>query len=45
MREAFAKAREEGRTALVCYLMAGVPDTQRFVDFGMACLEDRKSVV
>lgn len=45
INEAFAKARDEGRAALVCYLMAGVPDRQRFMEFGMACLEGGADVL
>jgi len=41
----FLKASGEGRTALVCYLMAGVPDPQRFVEFGRACLEGGADVL
>lgn len=41
----FLKAARERRTALVCYLMAGVPDPQRFVEFGLACLEGGADVL
>lgn len=37
--KAFMEARRDGRTALVCYLMAGVPDPKDFISMAMACLE------
>lgn len=45
LQDAFVRAREEGRAVLICYLMAGVPDQQRFVEFGMACLEGGADVL
>lgn len=41
----FANARAEGRTALICYLMAGVPSPDGFVEMGMACLEGGADVL
>jgi len=45
LREAFLKARRERRTALVCYLMAGVPSPGTFIDHAMACLEGGADVL
>ncbi|MCX6650952.1 MAG: tryptophan synthase subunit alpha [Methanomassiliicoccales archaeon] len=45
LSEAFAEARREGRTALVCYLMAGVPSPEGFIDMAMACLEGGADVL
>ena len=45
LESAFAKARSEGRTALVCYLMAGVPSPDAFIDHAMACLEGGADVL
>ena len=42
---AFSGAKEEGRTALICYLMAGVPDPLRFIDMAMACFEGGADVL
>jgi tryptophan synthase alpha chain len=39
LRETLIGTRREDRTALVCYLMAGVPSPQHFIDHAMACLE------
>lgn len=41
----FAKARREGRTALICYLMAGIPSRQGFIDHAMACIEGGADVL
>lgn len=43
--ETFLRARREGRTALVCYLMAGVPSERDFIDQAMACLEGGADVL
>jgi len=45
LQGAFARARQEDRTALVCYLMAGVPDPQRFLEMAVACLEGGADVL
>lgn len=45
LRSAFRCAKEEGRTALICYLMAGVPDPRRFIDMALACLEGGADVL
>ncbi len=45
LREAFLRARSEKRTALVCYLMAGVPSPGAFIDLAMACLEGGADVL
>jgi tryptophan synthase alpha chain len=39
LEDTFARARQEGRAALICYLMAGVPSRQGFIDHAMACIE------
>lgn len=39
LSDTFDRARKEGRTALICYLMAGVPSPETFLDHAMACLE------
>lgn len=41
----FQNAREQKRTALICYLMAGVPTTDGFVEMAMACLEGGADVL
>jgi tryptophan synthase alpha chain len=43
--EAFHEARREGRLALVCYLMAGVPSRQAFLDHAMACIDGGADVL
>jgi tryptophan synthase alpha chain len=45
LRDAFLNARREKRTALVCYLMAGVPSPRAFLDHAMACLEGGADVL
>lgn len=45
LRGAFSGAKENGRTALICYLMAGVPDPPRFIDMAMACLDGGADVL
>jgi len=45
LRDAFIQARREKRTALVCYLMAGVPTPRAFMDHAMACLEGGADVL
>ena len=45
LSDAFLKARSEKRTALVCYLMAGVPSPESFIDHAMACLEGGADVL
>jgi len=45
LQDTFTRARQEDRTALVCYLMAGVPDPQRFIEMAVACLEGGADVL
>jgi len=42
---AFSDAKAEERTALVCYLMAGVPSVQRSVEMVMACVRGGADVL
>jgi len=42
---AFVEAKRQGRTALICYLMAGVPSPGAFLDMAMACLEGGADVL
>ena len=41
----FAEARREGRTALVCYLMAGVPTMEASEEMVMACVRGGADVI
>jgi len=43
--KAFAGAREDGRTALVTYLMAGDPDGPRSAEYALACIRGGADVV
>ncbi len=45
LQQTFADARAEGRTALICYLMAGVPSIEEFVNMAMACFEGGADVL
>ncbi len=41
----FNELRREGRMALICYLMAGVPSPGSFLDTALACLEGGADVL
>ncbi|MCG7844034.1 MAG: tryptophan synthase subunit alpha, partial [Methanomassiliicoccales archaeon] len=45
VHHAFVNAKREGRTALVCYLMAGVPGPKDFISMAMACLESGADIL
>ncbi|HUT26622.1 MAG TPA: tryptophan synthase subunit alpha [Methanomassiliicoccales archaeon] len=45
LQKTFVDARAEGRTALICYLMAGVPSPEDFVKMAVACLEGGADVL
>jgi len=41
----FEAARKDRRTALICYLMAGVPDREGFIEMAQACLQGGADVL
>jgi tryptophan synthase alpha chain len=45
LEQRFEEVRREGRTALICYLMAGVPSPRSFVEMAVACLEGGADVL
>ena len=44
LSDTFDRARKEGRTALICYLMAGVPSPETFLVMVEPLLQARETV-